>query len=93
MHYSLVARGVSTLAADGHLGDPFSTKIAKNRNENTVWEQVATRAAKSAQSGPKGPQNGAKISENGSRGLNPKNVFLLLDLIDCRGRRHGRSPY
>ena len=53
MHYSLVARGAAPLPPTGHLGDPFSTKIAKNRNENTVWEKVATRAPKSAQSAPK----------------------------------------
>ncbi len=34
-------------------GRPFSTKITNNRNENTVWEKVATRAPKRAQSAPK----------------------------------------
>ena len=67
MHYYLKATRGSALAADGHLGDPFSTKIAKNRNENTVREKNATRALKSAQSAPKGLQNGAQISEIGSR--------------------------
>ena len=53
MYYSSGPTACCAQAADAPLGNPFSAKIVRNHNANTVRKKVDPRTPQSAQSAPK----------------------------------------